>query len=151
MSQTSYTVNEVSQPRFADAEVRAVLVEDGPRALRLLLLDGEAPAFAFRYYGEPGADGMTYEEIAAADWVALHVGRADPDRDGWDNDLDGAEGGDVPRGALGSARIVADSSLVTRANPLGLGPVEGALANVRAFFRAISEGVPEYDGLESLL
>lgn len=68
MSQSHYTINEVSEPRFAGEEARAVLVEDDERGLVLFLVDSDrVPVFSFRYHGEPDEDGMTYEEMAAAD------------------------------------------------------------------------------------
>lgn len=147
MSQSHYTINEVSEPRFAGDSSRAVLVEDDARGLVLFLVDSvQVPVFCFRYHGEPDEDGMTYEEMAAADWIALHVASADPDKDGWDNELCGAE--ELFTSLVRSDRglVLADTSLIDELNPLGLDASDPDLTAV-AFIRAAIEGVPEYDDL----
>lgn len=142
MSYISYTINEVSEPRFSGDAARAVLIEDEAGGLTLYLLDdGGRAVFAFRYHGEPDGGGTTYEEMAACDWVGLHVGSCDPDMDGWDNDIAAA-----PLHAAGG-EVVADTSLIVEENPLGLA-LGSRTAAARAFFRAVSEGVPEYDHLQ---
>lgn len=147
MSQSHYTINEVSEPRFAGEEARAVLVEDDERGLILFLVDSDhVPVFSFRYHGEPDEDGMTYEEMAAADWIALHVASADPDKDGWDNELCGAEERFTSLVRSDRGFVLADTSLIDEGNPLGLDASDPDRV-AAAFIRAAIDGVPEYDDL----
>lgn len=151
MSQSHYTINEVSEPRFAGEVVRAALFEDNAGGLDLFLLDeDERAVYAIRYYGNLVVYGMTYQEIAAADWIALHVARVDPDRDDWDNEV---EAGADDYEALSSARgthCIADTLLISQTNPLGL-DYEAASHSGLAFIRAAIEGVPEYEDLSRRL
>ncbi len=106
--------------------------------------------YAIRYYGNLVVYGMTYQEIAAADWIALHVARVDPDRDDWDNEV---EAGADDYEALSSARgthCIADTLLISQTNPLGL-DYEAASHSGLAFIRAAIEGVPEYEDLSRRL
>lgn len=120
MSRTS-TINEVHMPRYAGEACRGVLIEDEGGGLNLfLLLDEEdaKPIFHFRYHGAVDDDGMTYEEMAAADWIALLVAGADPDMDGWENELD-CKGESGFRGLLSRGKVLADTVFINECNPLG--------------------------------
>lgn len=151
MSRTS-TVNEVHMPRYAGEACRGVLIEDEGGGLNLfLLLDDEnaKPIFHFRYHGAVDDDGMTYEEMAAADWIALLVAGADPDMDGWENELD-CKGESGFRGLLSRGKVLADTVFINECNPLGL-TLRSSTSVSTSFVKAVTDGVSEYDEFTRVL